>query len=75
MSRVAKSQSAKSSYLPAIGGSKGMATANSNMDKNGKKKGEMTIAVSSNGQNVKKSVEWRNRLREFVNETWPDDNP
>jgi precorrin-2 dehydrogenase/sirohydrochlorin ferrochelatase len=39
------------------------------------KKGAMTVAVSSNGQNVKKSVEWRNRLREFVNETWPDDNP
>ncbi|HWR02158.1 MAG TPA: bifunctional precorrin-2 dehydrogenase/sirohydrochlorin ferrochelatase [Chlorobaculum sp.] len=27
---------------------------------------EMTIAVSSNGQNVKKAVEWRNRLREIV---------
>jgi precorrin-2 dehydrogenase/sirohydrochlorin ferrochelatase len=38
------------------------------------KQGEMTVAVSSNGQNVKKSVEWRNRLREFVSETWPEGN-
>ena len=44
MSRVsAKSQSAKSSYLPALGGSRGMATANMNLVKNGKKKPEMTI--------------------------------
>ncbi len=27
---------------------------------------DMTIAVSSNGRNAKKSVEWRNRLREMV---------
>lgn len=30
------------------------------------KQDEMTIAVSSNGQNVKKSVEWRNRIREML---------
>ncbi len=30
------------------------------------KKDEMTIAVSSNGQNVKKSVEWRNRLQNMM---------
>jgi len=30
------------------------------------KKDEMTIAVSSNGENVRKSVEWRNRLREIL---------
>jgi precorrin-2 dehydrogenase/sirohydrochlorin ferrochelatase len=30
------------------------------------KKDEMTIAVSSNGQNVKKSVEWRNRLQAMI---------
>lgn len=30
------------------------------------KQDEMTIAVSSNGQNVKKSVEWRNRIRELM---------
>lgn len=38
------------------------------------RKGDMTIAVSSNGQNVKKSVEWRNRLRDTVLNTWPDAN-
>ncbi len=38
------------------------------------KKGEMTVAVSSNGENVKKSVEWRNRLRDTVLNDWPDDN-
>jgi precorrin-2 dehydrogenase/sirohydrochlorin ferrochelatase len=38
------------------------------------RKGEMTITVSSNGQNVKKSVEWRNRLREVVNDLWPDND-
>lgn len=38
------------------------------------RKGEMTIAVSSNGQNVKKSVEWRNRLRDTVLNDWPDVN-
>lgn len=38
------------------------------------RKGEMTIAVSSNGQNVKKSVEWRNRLRDTVINDWPDVN-
>ena len=38
------------------------------------KKGEMTVAVSSNGQNVKKSVEWRNRLRDTVLNDWPDVN-
>ncbi|MBN1929061.1 MAG: bifunctional precorrin-2 dehydrogenase/sirohydrochlorin ferrochelatase [Chlorobiaceae bacterium] len=37
------------------------------------KKGEMTVAVSSNGQNVKKSVAWRNRLREMIDEEWPED--
>ncbi len=36
------------------------------------KKDEMTIAVSSNGQNVKKSVEWRNRLREIVMNGLPE---
>jgi precorrin-2 dehydrogenase/sirohydrochlorin ferrochelatase len=36
------------------------------------RKGEMTVAVSSNGQNVKKSVEWRNRLRDTVLNDWPD---
>lgn len=36
------------------------------------KKDEMTIAVSSNGQNVKKSVEWRNRLREILEQEWPE---
>jgi precorrin-2 dehydrogenase/sirohydrochlorin ferrochelatase len=30
------------------------------------KQGEMTIAVSSNGQNVKKSVEWRNRIKALL---------
>ena len=30
------------------------------------KKGDMTIAVSSNGLNVKQSVEWRNRLRSIL---------
>lgn len=38
------------------------------------KKGAMTVAVSSNGQNVKKSVEWRNRLRDTVLNEWPDVN-
>ncbi|NTU59200.1 MAG: bifunctional precorrin-2 dehydrogenase/sirohydrochlorin ferrochelatase [Chlorobiaceae bacterium] len=38
------------------------------------KQDEMTIAISSNGQNVKKSVEWRNRLREIVMNGWPDSN-
>ena len=33
------------------------------------KKDEMTVAVSSNGQNVKKAVAWRNKIREmFRNE-------
>lgn len=36
------------------------------------KKDEMTIAVSSNGQNVKKSVKWRNLLREFVEQAWQE---
>jgi precorrin-2 dehydrogenase/sirohydrochlorin ferrochelatase len=36
------------------------------------RKDEMTIAVSSNGQNVKKSVEWRNRLREIVMNGLPE---
>ncbi|NTU54315.1 MAG: bifunctional precorrin-2 dehydrogenase/sirohydrochlorin ferrochelatase, partial [Chlorobiaceae bacterium] len=36
------------------------------------KKDEMTIAVSSNGQNVKKSVEWRNRLRDMLDHEWPE---
>jgi precorrin-2 dehydrogenase/sirohydrochlorin ferrochelatase len=30
------------------------------------KQDEMTIAVSSNGENVKKSVEWRNKLKSIV---------
>jgi precorrin-2 dehydrogenase / sirohydrochlorin ferrochelatase len=30
------------------------------------KRDEMTIAVSSNGQNVKKSVEWRNRIKALL---------
>jgi precorrin-2 dehydrogenase/sirohydrochlorin ferrochelatase len=34
------------------------------------RKDEMTIAVSSNGQNVKKSVEWRNRLRDILQNGW-----
>lgn len=38
------------------------------------RKEEMTIAVSSNGQNVKKSVEWRNRLREILEAEWPESN-
>ena len=38
------------------------------------KKGEMTVTVSSNGSNVKKSVEWRNRLRDTVLNRWPDAN-
>ncbi len=29
------------------------------------KHNNMTVAVSSNGQNVKKAVAWRNRLKEF----------
>ena len=29
------------------------------------KQGEMTVAISSNGQNVKKSVAWRDRIREM----------
>ncbi|HHE07483.1 MAG TPA: bifunctional precorrin-2 dehydrogenase/sirohydrochlorin ferrochelatase, partial [Chlorobaculum parvum] len=37
------------------------------------KKGEMTVAVSSNGQNVKKSVAWRNRLREMIDQEWPEE--
>ncbi len=32
------------------------------------RQGEMTIAISSNGENVKKSVEWRNRIREMMRE-------
>jgi len=36
------------------------------------KTGEMTVAVSSNGSNVRKSVEWRNRLRDTVLNTWSD---
>jgi precorrin-2 dehydrogenase / sirohydrochlorin ferrochelatase len=36
------------------------------------KKGDMTVAVSSNGRNVKRSVEWRNRLRDTVLNDWPD---
>lgn len=36
------------------------------------RKGEMTVAISSNGQNVKRSVEWRNRLRDTVLNEWPD---
>jgi precorrin-2 dehydrogenase/sirohydrochlorin ferrochelatase len=38
------------------------------------RKDEMTIAVSSNGQNVKKSVEWRNRLRDVVMNGFPESN-
>ena len=30
------------------------------------KKDEMTIAVSSNGENVKKSVEWRNKIQAML---------
>jgi precorrin-2 dehydrogenase / sirohydrochlorin ferrochelatase len=30
------------------------------------KKDEMTIAVSSNGENVKKSVEWRNKIKAIL---------
>jgi precorrin-2 dehydrogenase/sirohydrochlorin ferrochelatase len=30
------------------------------------KQDEMTITVSSNGENVKKSVEWRNRIRTLM---------
>jgi precorrin-2 dehydrogenase / sirohydrochlorin ferrochelatase len=30
------------------------------------KQDEMTIAVSSNGENVKKTVEWRNRLKSII---------
>lgn len=30
------------------------------------KQDEMTIAISSNGQNVKKSVEWRNKIKSFM---------
>ena len=30
------------------------------------KKGEMTVAISSNGQNVKKAVALRNRIREML---------
>ncbi|HED31126.1 MAG TPA: bifunctional precorrin-2 dehydrogenase/sirohydrochlorin ferrochelatase [Prosthecochloris aestuarii] len=30
---------------------------------------DMTIAVSSNGMNARKSVEWRNRIRDMV-ESW-----
>ncbi len=37
------------------------------------KKGEMTVAVSSNGQNVKKSVAWRNWLREMIDQEWPEE--
>ncbi|UZJ42031.1 bifunctional precorrin-2 dehydrogenase/sirohydrochlorin ferrochelatase [Prosthecochloris sp. SCSIO W1101] len=32
------------------------------------KENEMTIAVSSNGQDVKKAVAWRNRIREMLKE-------
>jgi precorrin-2 dehydrogenase / sirohydrochlorin ferrochelatase len=35
------------------------------------KKGHMSIAVSSNAQDVKRSVAWRNRIAETLrNETW-----
>ncbi len=30
------------------------------------KKDEMTIAISSNGQNVKKAVAWRNKVKEML---------
>ncbi len=30
------------------------------------KEEEMTVAISSNGQNVKKAVAWRNRIREVL---------
>jgi len=30
------------------------------------RKDEMTITVSSNGENVKKSVAWRNKIREMM---------
>ncbi|NTV02541.1 MAG: bifunctional precorrin-2 dehydrogenase/sirohydrochlorin ferrochelatase [Chlorobiaceae bacterium] len=36
------------------------------------KTGEMSVAVSSNGSNVKKSVEWRNRLRDTVINQWAE---
>ena len=32
------------------------------------KKEEMTVAISSNGQNVKKAVAWRNRIKELLRE-------
>jgi len=32
------------------------------------RKDEMTITVSSNGENVKKSVAWRNKIREMMRE-------
>jgi precorrin-2 dehydrogenase/sirohydrochlorin ferrochelatase len=32
------------------------------------RKDEMTITVSSNGENVKKSVAWRNKIREMMQE-------
>ena len=37
--------SSKGSYLPALGGSKGMATANKEMGKNDKKKGEAVLTL------------------------------
>ncbi|ABL64211.1 porphyrin biosynthesis protein, putative [Chlorobium phaeobacteroides DSM 266] len=30
---------------------------------------EMTVAISSNGQNAKKSVEWRNRIKAMLQES------
>ena len=33
------------------------------------KKNEMTIAVSSNGENVKKSVEWRNAIQAMLDDS------
>ncbi len=30
------------------------------------KENEMTVAVSSNGQNVLKSIEWRNKIEKFI---------
>lgn len=30
---------------------------------------EMTVAISSNGQNAKKSVEWRNRIKALLQES------
>ncbi|MBA3052305.1 bifunctional precorrin-2 dehydrogenase/sirohydrochlorin ferrochelatase [bacterium] len=35
------------------------------------KKGSMVVAVSSGGKNVKKTVEWRNGIKDYLNDHMP----